>query len=184
MKSPRPEFNFPPHRSGAKFCHCGNEDDDELIDKEFTSEEKLKLKKQRKKEEICHLERMTCFEHNNDHWRTEPKWNSGPFCFCMNANNNTYSCLRTINTNHDFLYCEFTTGVVTFYNLRIGKFGSVYSGILNFSFTDPFELKNRYEYLSVQEQTYLKNLLKSMVSCKGSKCTAQLDTHFHLNGEK
>lgn len=120
MKSPRPEFNFPSHRSGAKFCHCGNEDDDEQIEEE--EEGKPKVKKPRnKKEEMCHLERMTCFEHNNDHWRTEPKWNSGPFCFCMNANNNTYSCLRTINTNHDFLYCEFTTGVVTFYNLRIGK---------------------------------------------------------------
>jgi hypothetical protein len=45
----------------------------------------------------------------------------GPFCFCMNANNNTYSCLRTINATHNFLYCEFVTGLVTFYNLRIGK---------------------------------------------------------------
>lgn len=51
-------------------------------------------------------------------------------------------------------------------------------------FTDPFELKNRYEYLSVQEQTYLKNLLKSMIACKGSGCTVQLDTRFRLNGEK
>ena len=39
----------------------------------------------------------------------------------MNANNNTYSCLRTINATHNFLYCEFVTGLVTFYNLRIGK---------------------------------------------------------------
>lgn len=39
----------------------------------------------------------------------------------MNANNNTYSCVRTINQTHNFLYCEFTTGLVTYYNLRIGE---------------------------------------------------------------
>lgn len=60
--------------------------------------------------------------HDNDHWKTAPFWNDQPFCFCMNANNNTYSCVRTINETHNFLYCEFTTGLVTFYNLRIGKY--------------------------------------------------------------
>lgn len=85
---------------------------------------KKKLRKQRKRaqmEKECSSERMNCFHHDNEHWRTAPLWTSGPFCFCMNANNNTYSCVRTINSTHNFLYCEFTTGLVTFYNLRIGK---------------------------------------------------------------
>lgn len=59
--------------------------------------------------------------HDSNHWKTAPTWNDEPFCFCMNANNNTYSCVRTINQTHNFLYCEFTTGFVTFYNLRTGK---------------------------------------------------------------
>lgn len=65
---------------------------------------------------------MNCFHHDNDHWKTAPQWTAGPFCFCMNANNNTYSCVRTINSTHNFLYCEFTTGMVTFYNLRVGQY--------------------------------------------------------------
>lgn len=89
-------------------------------------EEKLKkkqrkLKKKAQLEKECISEKVHCFHHDNDHWKTAPRWTSGPFCFCMNANNNTYSCVRTINATHNLLYCEFVTGMVTFYNLRIGK---------------------------------------------------------------
>lgn len=80
-----------------------------------------KQKKKAKLEKECLSEKMNCFSHDNDHWRTAPFWTAGPFCFCMNANNNTYSCVRTINSTHNFLYCEFTTGLITYYNLRIGK---------------------------------------------------------------
>ena len=105
-----------------------------------------KLRKKARLEKECLSERMNCFIHDNDHWKTPPFWtgslktflrfnktkrkdtnndndsvSEGSFCFCMNANNNTYSCLRTINSTHNFLYCEFTTGFKSFYNLRIGK---------------------------------------------------------------
>ncbi|XP_066255119.1 extracellular sulfatase SULF-1 homolog [Euwallacea similis] len=169
FKTVRTGGNLPAKGRLSK-CHCDNENEDKhSIEErqEQTQEEKAKLRKMKKREDICHHERMTCFEHTNDHWRTEPKWGGGPFCFCMNANNNTYSCLRTINASHDFLYCEFTTGITTFYNLKI----------------DPFELKNRYQYLPANEKTYLRNLLKSMVSCKGSSCATQLDATLRLNGE-
>lgn len=66
------------------------------------------------------------YSHDTNHWKTAPIWNDEPFCFCMNANNNTYSCIRTINQTHNFLYCEFTTGLVTFYNLRVGKYFQCY----------------------------------------------------------
>lgn len=81
--------------------------------------ERKRIKKARLEKE-CLSEKMNCFSHDNSHWRTAPLWNDSPFCFCMNANNNTFSCLRTINATHDYLYCEFTTGLITFYNLKIG----------------------------------------------------------------
>lgn len=115
-------------------CYCEPDSYSKKDEKEIAREERRRLKEERLKkkerklrkkaklEKECLTEKMNCFEHDNDHWRTAPLWNAGPFCFCMNANNNTYSCIRTINATHNFLYCEFTTGLVTFYNLRIGKY--------------------------------------------------------------
>lgn len=77
---------------------------------------------------------------------------AGPFCFCMNANNNTYSCLRTINATHNYLYCEFVTGLVSFYNLKI----------------DPFQQRNRAHTLNPGEKEWLRHSLAEMVRCKGS----------------
>lgn len=96
---------------------------------------------------------MNCFSHDNEHWKTAPFWTEGPFCFCMNSNNNSYSCLRTINVTHNFLYCEFVTGFITFYNLRI----------------DPFQQWNRAYSLSEHEKTWLHSSLESLKKCKGSR---------------
>lgn len=76
----------------------------------------------------------------------------GPFCFCMNANNNTYSCLRTINATHNFLYCEFVTGLVTFYNMKF----------------DSFQQWNRVNSLEPKERDWLRSSLAEMIRCKGS----------------
>lgn len=76
----------------------------------------------------------------------------GPFCSCMNANNNTYSCLRTINATHNFLYCEFVTGMVTFYNMKV----------------DPFQQWNRAHMLEPKERDWLRDSLSELVRCKGS----------------
>ena len=114
-------------------CYCEPDTFSKKDEKEIAREERRRLKEERLKkkerklrkkaklEKECLTEKMNCFEHDNDHWRTAPLWSAGPFCFCMNANNNTYSCIRTINATHNFLYCEFTTGLVTYYNLRIGE---------------------------------------------------------------
>ncbi|KAG5307865.1 SULF1 sulfatase, partial [Acromyrmex insinuator] len=147
-------------------CYC--EPDTKKDEKEIAREERRRLKEERLKkkerklrkkaklEKECLTEKMNCFEHDNDHWRTAPLWNAGPFCFCMNANNNTYSCIRTINKTHDFLYCEFTTGLVTYYNLRL----------------DPFEQWNRVSSLTPTEKSYLHDQLEHLKGCKGTwDCT-------------
>ncbi|XP_026726233.1 extracellular sulfatase SULF-1 homolog [Trichoplusia ni] len=116
-----------------------------------------KLRKARKRaelEKLCESERMNCYRHDNDHWRTAPFWTAGPFCFCMSTSNNTYNCVRTINATHNLLYCEFITGLVTYYNLRI----------------DPFETQNRVKYLTQAERDYFHNQLQQLLSCRGPSC--------------
>ncbi|CAK9802273.1 Extracellular sulfatase SULF-1 homolog [Anthophora quadrimaculata] len=149
-------------------CYCEPDTYSRKDEKEIAREERRRLKEERLKkkerklrkkaklEKECLTEKMNCFEHDNDHWRTAPLWNAGPFCFCMNANNNTYSCIRTINATHNFLYCEFTTGLVTYYNLRI----------------DPFEQWNRISSLTSTERSYLHDQLEHLKGCKGTRdCT-------------
>ncbi|XP_033207389.1 extracellular sulfatase SULF-1 homolog isoform X3 [Belonocnema kinseyi] len=149
-------------------CYCEPDLFEKRGEKEVAKEERRRLKEERlrkkekkmkkkaKLEKECLTEKMNCFEHDNDHWRTAPLWKAGPFCFCMNANNNTYSCVRTINATHNFLYCEFTTGLVTFYNLRI----------------DPFEQWNRISSLTPFEKSYLHDQLEHLKGCRGTHdCT-------------
>lgn len=180
-----------------EYCDCEREEPYFPDSREIAREERRrikeermrkKLRKQRKRaqmEKECSSERMNCFQHDNEHWRTAPLWTSGPFCFCMNANNNTYSCVRTINSTHNFLYCEFTTGLVTFYNLRIGKkivFVKAQFWVLFFScffFVDPFELQNRVDQLKAEERSYLHNQLKALIACKGRSCTIAHNSHIH-----
>lgn len=123
---------------------------------------------------------MNCFSHDKDHWRTEPRWTLEPFCFCMNANNNTYYCLRTINSTHNFLYCEFVTGLVTFYNLRIGApwftLSVTFAYInrkhqLKRCILDPFETQNREKYLTPEEKSFLHDQLEELKRCKGRSCS-------------
>lgn len=114
-------------------CYCEPDLQSKFDEKKAAKEAKRKVKDERmrkkerkarrkqKMEKECLSERMNCFSHDKEHWKTAPLWTEGPFCFCMNANNNTYSCVRTINATHNFLYCEFVTGLATYYNLRLGK---------------------------------------------------------------
>ncbi|KAL5273857.1 SULF1 family protein [Megaselia abdita] len=164
---------FEPHRKfesqGPQECLCEADADGSRLpaEKELAKEARRKLKEERQKrkqrkrnkkarlEKECLSEKMNCFSHDNDHWRTAPFWNDDPFCFCMNANNNTYSCVRTINSTHDFLYCEFTTGLITFYNLRI----------------DPFETQNRASSLTLEERSHLHDTLNHLKGCRGKGCT-------------
>lgn len=104
----------------------------------------------------CNAEKMNCFTQDNNHWKTPPLWTEGPFCFCQNANNNTFWCLRTINESHNLLYCEFVTGFITFYDLN----------------TDPYQMRNAVYDLDYGTLETLRMQLNKLRSCKGAKeCT-------------
>uniref|UniRef100_A0A915D4B9 Extracellular sulfatase C-terminal domain-containing protein n=1 Tax=Ditylenchus dipsaci TaxID=166011 RepID=A0A915D4B9_9BILA len=103
----------------------------------------------------CNLPQMNCFLHDSTHWKTPPQWpvEFGGFCFCQNSNNNTYWCLRTINETHNFLYCEFITEFVSFYDLRL----------------DPFQLSNIVYQLEPVVLEQLSLQLRKLKSCRSSK---------------
>ncbi|CAG2110318.1 unnamed protein product, partial [Medioppia subpectinata] len=93
----------------------------------------------------------------------------GPFCFCQNSNNNSFWCLRTINSTHNFLYCEFVTGFITYYNLL----------------RDPYQLRNSIYDLEFTTLEELRRQLNKLKSCAGAQhCTLpahQIHNHI-ING--
>ena len=72
----------------------------------------------------------------------------------MNANNNTYWCVRTLNTTHNSLYCEFITGFVTYYDMRI----------------DPYQLRNIAHTLTETQLAFFHQTLEKLRVCRGADC--------------
>ena len=68
------------------------------------------------------------------------------------SNTNTYSCLRTVNATHNFLYCEFVSGLITYYDMNV----------------DPYQLRNIYQTLSGDQLNHMHSRLLRLKAHRGS----------------
>ena len=156
-----------------KTCRCVNSKNSQyekvrIYQKGKISSQKMRKRERKrlnrtKKKRTCSNPGLNCFLHTNDHWKTEPLWKNGSFCFCPTSSNNSYWCVRTINAQENYIYCEFVTSFCEFYDLN----------------TDPYQLNNTITTLPRDFHARLHNQLEYLTSCRHSNgCEAYPDRTF------
>uniref|UniRef100_A0AAZ3Q6H0 Extracellular sulfatase n=1 Tax=Oncorhynchus tshawytscha TaxID=74940 RepID=A0AAZ3Q6H0_ONCTS len=156
LKKVRPEecqCNTPSYLSKNKGMFRLNQKKQWLMKEQKRRKKLRKLLKRLRNNDTCSMPGLTCFTHDNQHWQTAPFWTMGPFCACTSANNNTYWCLRTINDTHNFIFCEFATGFIEYFDLN----------------NDPYQLINGVSTLDRTALNQMHQQLMELRSCKGHK---------------
>uniref|UniRef100_A0A673ZHN3 Sulfatase 2a n=1 Tax=Salmo trutta TaxID=8032 RepID=A0A673ZHN3_SALTR len=156
LKKVRPEecqCNTPSYLSKNKGLFRLNQKKQWLMKEQKRRKKLRKLLKRLRNNDTCSMPGLTCFTHDNQHWQTAPFWTMGPFCACTSANNNTYWCLRTINDTHNFIFCEFATGFIEYFDLN----------------NDPYQLINGVSTLDRTALNQMHQQLMELRSCKGHK---------------
>jgi len=123
-----------------------------LLEKERRKSPEPTVQVNRKQDHCMADVKMNCFSHDENHWKSAPVWTGGSFCACTNSNNNTYWCVRNINTTHNYLYCEYVTGMITYSDLN----------------QDPHQLRNLLYSLTDSDLSYLHAQLRDLKNFAGA----------------
>jgi len=92
---------------------------------------------------------VSCYVQSE--YEQPPYWGGEAFCSCQDSTNQTYNCLRQIESGVNLKYCEFEEGMIEVYDLS----------------SDPYELKNIWNTIDPQKlKTYHDNLLR-LKKCSG-----------------
>lgn len=99
-----------------------------------------------------------------------------PYSWSTNPSySNTYWCLRTLNDTHNFLYCEFVTEFISYYDLNFDPFQVrriTWKGLIIL-----FQLSNAVFSLGRHILEQLSAQLTLLRSCSSANCTWILDNY-------
>eukprot|EP00730_Choanoeca_flexa_P012646 TRINITY_DN4477_c0_g1_i1.p1 TRINITY_DN4477_c0_g1~~TRINITY_DN4477_c0_g1_i1.p1 ORF type:complete len:541 (+),score=160.36 TRINITY_DN4477_c0_g1_i1:26-1624(+) len=104
----------------------------------------------------CQFGDMFCSFVGPEMNRHPPSWNKDPVCSCQDSHNNTYWCVRTldIDAGHNWLYCEFISGFVEFYDIN----------------QDPWQRINQASTADPAILAAQQERLAELRACKGPSC--------------